>query len=142
MFKVKDIESLKRYTRRKAKSIEKEELINSCELYKEINVADTTSKRYDAKLIEKGDFEKLDDVLYICIDNKTKERVLVDREAHNNFWRKNWLVKKELKSLAKRYEDKELSLDDYNYLRDVIITESKLPYMYYKVNKLVVRYDN
>ena len=142
VFKVKDIESLKRYTRRKAKSIEKKELISRKELCKSINVAERTSKRYDTKLIEKGIFEKLDDVLYICVDNNTKERVLVDREAHNNFWRKNWLVKKELNSLAKRYAKKELSLDDYNYLRDIIITESKFPYMYYKVNKLVVRYDN
>lgn len=142
VFKVKDIKDLKKYTRRKIESIEKKELISRKELCKSINVAERTSKRYDTKLIEKGIFEKLDDVLYICVDNNTKERVLVDREAHNNFWRKNWLVKKELNSLAKRYAKKELSLDDYNYLRDIIITESKFPYMYYKVNKLVVRYDN
>lgn len=121
-FKVKDIESLKRYTKRKADSIEKEELITRSELCKETNIAETTSKRYDKKLIEKGIFEKLDDVLYICVDKRTRERVLVDRKAFNNYWIKNSAINKELKSLGKRYSQGELSINDYNYLRDIIIS--------------------
>ena len=142
VFKVKDIESLKRYTKRKAKSIEKEELINRSELCKETNIAETTSKRYDTKLIEKGVFEKLDDVLYICVDKSTRKRVLVDGQAYNNYWIKNSAINKELKSLRKRFSQGELSINDYNYLRDIILSKSETPYMYYKVNKLVVKYDN
>lgn len=142
VFKVKDIESLKRYTKRKAEIIEKEELINRRELCKETNIAETTSKRYDTKLIEKGIFEKLDDVLYICVDKSTRERVLVDREAFNNYWIKNSAIDKELKSLGIRFSQGELSINDYNYLRDIILSKSETPYMYYKVNKLVVKYDN
>lgn len=142
VFKVKDIESLKRYTKRKAESIEKVELINRCELCNEINIAETTSKRYDTKLIEKGVFEKLDDVLYICVDKSTRKRVLVDRQAYNNYWIKNSAINKELKSLRKRYSQGELSINDYNYLRDIILSKSETPYMYYKVNKLVIKYDN
>ena len=83
------------YTRRKIQSIEKKELITRKELCSDINVAIRTSKRYDEKLIENGVFQKLDDEIYICVNKETKERVLVNREAYNNFWRKNSLIKKE-----------------------------------------------
>lgn len=138
VFRVKDIKNLKMYTRRKIQSIEKKELITRKELCSDINVAIRTSKRYDEKLIENGVFQKLDDEIYICVNKETKERVLVNREAYNNFWRKNSLIKKELKSLAKRYAKKEFSIDDYNYLRDIIISKSDSKNMYYKVNKIVV----
>ncbi|SHI13753.1 hypothetical protein SAMN02745196_03126 [Clostridium collagenovorans DSM 3089] len=52
------------------------------------------------------------------------------------------MIKNELKSLAKRYAKKEFSLDDYNYLRDVIMSKSNSINNYYKVNKLVIKYDN
>lgn len=65
-FKVKDINKFKKYTKRRIESIEKNELICRKDLCKSINVAERTSKRYNAKLIEKGVFEKLDDVIYIC----------------------------------------------------------------------------
>lgn len=142
LFKVKDIEDLKNYTKSNIESIEKEELISRKELCRNINVAERTSKRYYAKLIEKGIFEKLDDILYICVNIKTSERILVNRGAYNNFWRKNYTLKKELRLLDKRYAKNELPLYQYNYLRDIIIMESKITYMYYKVNKLVVKYDN
>lgn len=142
VFKVKDIRNLKMYTRRKIQSIEKKELITRKELCSDINVAIRTSKRYDKKLIENGVFQKLDDEIYICVNKETKERVLVNREAYNNFWRKDSLIKKELKSLAKRYAKKEFSLDDYNYLRDIIMSKSDSKNIYYKVNKIVIKYDN
>ena len=47
--------------------------------------------------------EKLDDVLYICVDKSTRKRVLVDGQAYNNYWIKNSAINKELKSLRKRF---------------------------------------
>lgn len=72
----------------------KEELITRIELCKETDTAEKTSKRYYNKLIEKGVLENSNNILYICVDTKTKERVLSSREAYNNFWRKNYVISK------------------------------------------------
>lgn len=142
VFNVKNVQAFKSYAKRKVESIEKKELITRMELCKETNTAEKTSKRYDKKLIENGVLENLNNILYICVDNKTKERVLVSREAYNNFWRKNYVIGKELKSLEKKFVKSEVSIDDYNYLRDILLSKSKTQYMYYKVNKLAIKYDN
>lgn len=142
VFKVKDIDNFKCYTKRKIKSIEDEDLAPRKQICKETNTTKSTSHRYDEKLLEKGVFEKLDDVLYICANKKTGERTLVDKEAYNEFWYKNHLLEKELRSLRIRYTNKEISLKDYEYLREMLISSDKCEYMYYKVSKIVVKYDN
>lgn len=142
VFKVKNVQAFKCYAKRKVESIAKKELITRIELCKETNTPEKTSKRYDKKLIENGVLENLNNILYICVDRKTKERVFVSREAYNNFWRKNYVIGKELKSLERKYVKNEIAIDDYNYLRDILISKSETQYMYYKVNKLAIKYDN
>ena len=142
VFNVKDIKGLKEYTKRKTQSIESSKFTTRNELCMEADISVTTSKRYDKKLIEKGVFEKLDEVLYICVDKETKEKVLVDKKAYNNFWIKNDATGKELNSLKRRVDNKEISIDEYNYLRDMIISGSKSLYVYYRVSKIIIKYDN
>ena len=45
-------------------------------------------------------------------------------------------------SLVERYDKNEFSIGYYNYVIDNIISESEGIYMYHKVNKLVIKYDN
>ena len=142
VFNLKDVKGLKEYAKRKAHSIENSKFTTRNELCKKTNISEKTSKRYDEKLIAKGIFEKLDDVLYICVEKETKARVLVDQEAYNNFWEKNAAISEELKSLKKRFVEKDISIEEYNYLRDMIISGSKSLYMYYRVSKIIIKYDN
>ena len=142
IFKVKDVQSLKKYTKRKTESIEKEELMTRCELCKETNVSDTTSKRYDKKLIEKGVLEKMDEFIYICKNKITKKRVIVDKGAYDNFWILNSSIKNKLNQLKIELKNECISHREYDYLRDVYLDELNGDVMYYKISKIVVKYDN
>ena len=142
VFKVKDVKKLKNYTKKRVEYIENNKIITKKEICNETNTSIETSKRYDRKLIEKGVIEKLDDIIYICVDRTTRERVIVNKEAYNNFWQKNSFLKGELLLLEKRFLNNELSIDNYNYAKDMNISKCNSKYMYYKINKFMVRYDN
>ena len=141
-FNVEDINNFKDYTKRKIKSIESEDFATRKEICKETKTAHTTSKNYDKKLIDKGVFEKLDDILYVCVEKATGNKILVDKQTYNEFWYRNHIMGKELKSLSSRYNNGELSLNDYEYLRETLIANDKSEYMYYAVSKMVIKYDN
>lgn len=141
-FNVEDINNFKDYTKRKIKSIESEDFATRREICKETKTAQTTSKNYDKKLIDKGVFEKLDDILYVCVEKATGNKILVDKQTYNEFWYRNHIMEKELKSLSNRYNNGELSLKDYEYLRETLIANDKSEYMYYAVSKMVIKYDN
>lgn len=142
VFKVKDVENLKSYTKGKVESIEKQNLLTRKELCEKTNTAEKTSKRYDKKLIENGIIEKLDDIIYICMNKKSKERVIVDKQAFDNFWIRNLAIKEELNTLKSKLNKHEMNVDAYEYLRDILLDKLKDEVIFYKVPKMVIKYDN
>lgn len=141
-FNVDNINNFKDYTKRKIKSIKCEDLATRKEICNETKTTYTTSRNYDKKLINKGVFEKLDDILYVCVEKATGKKALVDKQAYNTFWNKNHIMAKELKSLKNKYMKNELSLRDYEYLREALISNNESKYMYYAISKIVIKYDN
>ena len=142
VFKVKDVENLKSYTKGKVESIEKQNLLTRKELCNQTSTAEKTSKRYDEKLIENGVIEKLDDIIYICMNKKSKERVIVDKQAFDNFWIRNLAIKEELNTLKGKFNKHEINIDGYEYLRDILLDKLKDEVIFYKVPKMVIKYDN
>lgn len=142
VFKVKDVYNLKNYTKRKVESIKNNEVITKKELCNQTNTPVETSKRYDKKLIENGVIEKLDDIIYICMNKKSKERVIVDKQAFDNFWIRNLAIKEELNTLKSKLNKHEMNVDAYEYLRDILLDKLKDEVIFYKVPKMVIKYDN
>ncbi|MGL4850901.1 MAG: hypothetical protein ACRC28_18600 [Clostridium sp.] len=142
VFKVRNVKNFKTYTKEKVKSIEEVDLRTRKEICNKTNTAITTSKNYDKKLLENNVLEKLDDVLYICVERKTGNKVLVDKKAYNEFWYRNRALRNQLDILDKKFFEKEITMKDLQYLRENTIYNLESEYMYYQVSKIAIKYDN
>ena len=141
VFNVKDVCSFKNYSNVKFNSIENESLEPRKEIAKKSNTCYETARNYDRKLKDKGVIST-DGYLYICMEKKTGKRVLVDERAYKEFWFKHSEIKKELSNLKTRFIKSELTINQYNHLRDCLIFANDSEYMYSKVEKSIIHYDN
>ncbi len=140
-FNIMDIDNFKDYTKVKFNSIETETLEPRKEIAKKSNTCYETARNYDRKLKDKGVIST-EGYLYICMEKSTGKRVLVDENAYKNFWFKHSETKKELGNLKQRYKKSELTINQYNHLRDVLIFSNNSEHMYSKVEKSIIKYDN
>ena len=141
VFNVKNVDGFINYSKEKINNIENEKLDTREQLCSKTDTVVSTSKNYDRKLEEKGVFSK-DGYIYICKDKKTGSKVLSNKSEYNNFWIKNNYLQNELKSLAVRFRNKEIAQDDYNYISSSLLDKTNGDWIYYKLSKIVVEYDN
>lgn len=141
IFNVDNVRNFKNYSKTKIKNIEENIIMTRKDLCKKTNTKITTSENWDRKLIEKGVIQK-DGFIYICVNLRTKERCIVDRQAYTHFWHINGAIKKSINILYKEYLNNNISMTEYEYSRDSLLINNNVNNMYYKVSKNVVKYDN
>ncbi|MGL4874634.1 MAG: hypothetical protein ACRC30_08295 [Clostridium sp.] len=140
-FNIENVHHFKNYSKTKITNIEEGNLMTRKQLCKITDTKITTSENWDKKLIDKGILQK-DGYIYICMNIKTKERCIVDKQAYTNFWLCNAATKKALGVLYREKQKNRISQREYEYLRDSQLIQNDTMTMYYKVSKNVVKYDN
>lgn len=125
------------YSKERIKNAESDMPITRKDICEKTNVTDSTSRRYDGKLIQK-EVIKEDDYYYIKKEGNKK--TIVTEEEYKNFWSKNWAMKITFEQLEERVKEKEITMKEYNYLYEKL--REKYDLFYFKIRRFLVNEDS
>lgn len=87
-----------------------------------IDISINTAKRYDTILEQEGYIE-FDKEIYMMYDRETGEYKEIEQGEYKDYWLRNRYANEQLKSIKNKREKYIISENDYDSLRDIIISD-------------------